>query len=42
VETFILIMTYSVLVLAGLSLFGGALVALSTWLIDNSGDQNAH
>jgi hypothetical protein len=42
VETFVLIMVYSVMVLAGLSVFGGALVALSIWLIDNSEDQHAH
>jgi hypothetical protein len=42
VETFLLIMLYSTLVLAGLSIAGGALVAVATWLIDNSEEQHAH
>lgn len=41
-ETFILIMTYSVLVLVGLSLLAGALIAVSNWLIDNSAEPVEH
>jgi hypothetical protein len=41
-ETFLLIMVYSVLVLTGLTIFGGALVAVATWLIENTGERHAH
>lgn len=41
-DVFLLIMFYSVLVLVGLTVFGGALVALAIWLVDNSEDQHAH
>jgi hypothetical protein len=41
-ETFLLIMFYSALVLVGLSVLGGALVAVSMWLVDNSEEQHAH
>lgn len=41
-ETFTLIMIYSFMVLVGLSVAGGVLVALAIWLIDNSGDEHAH
>lgn len=41
-ETFILIMTYSVLVLVGLSVAAVALVALGNWIIDNSTEPEGH
>ncbi|MEX2541264.1 MAG: hypothetical protein WD314_05625 [Trueperaceae bacterium] len=41
-EVFVSIMFYSVLVLAALSIFGGALVALAVWLVDNSEEHHAH
>lgn len=41
-ETFILIITYSVLVLLGLSTFGAVLVFASNWLVDNSTEPLSH
>ena len=41
-ETFVLIMVYSVMVLVGLSVASGALVAVATWLIDNSAEPDVH
>lgn len=40
-ETFLEIMLYSILVLVGLSVVGGALVASTIWLVDNS-EQEGH
>lgn len=41
-ETFVLIMVYSVMVLVGLSVVAGALVAVANWLIDNSAEPDVH
>ncbi|HEX7005102.1 MAG TPA: hypothetical protein VF168_13030 [Trueperaceae bacterium] len=41
-ETFILIMSYSVMVLIGLSALGSVLVLASHWLIDNSAEIQSH
>lgn len=41
-ETLILILTYSVMVLVALSLAAGLLVMASVWLIDNSAEPQGH
>lgn len=41
-ETFVLIIIYSVFVLFALSAFAGVLVAASNWLIDNSAETLEH
>lgn len=41
-ETFVLIMVYSVMVLVGLSVAAAALVAVANWLIDNSAEPDLH
>ena len=41
-ETFILIISYSVMVLFGLTAAAAVLVMVSNWIIDNSAETQAH